>query len=117
MPAVVVWAGVTKPGSRNDTRIQANDLYPTILRMLNLKRPEDHVIDGVDFSNALSGQKMERKPMFTYVPGHGNTPQWLPLDAVHHGDWKFIAPFTMARTESISIDSTICATTSAKTTT
>jgi len=94
VPAVVVWPGVTKPGSRNDTRIQANDLYPTILRMLNLKHPEDHVIDGVDFSNALSGQKMERKPMFTYVPGHGNTPQWLPPSmAVHHGDWKFIRTF------------------------
>ena len=94
VPAVVVWPGVTKPGSRNDTRIQANDLYPTILRMLNLKRPENHVIDGVDFSNALSGQKMERKPMFTYVPGHGNTPQWLPPSmAVHHGDWKFIRTF------------------------
>ena len=94
VPAVVVWPGVTKTGSRNDTRIQANDLYPTILRMLNLKRPENHVIDGVDFSNALSGQKMERKPMFTYVPGHGNTPQWLPPSmAVHHGDWKFIRTF------------------------
>ena len=94
VPAVVVWPGVTKPDSRNDTRIQANDLYPTILRMLNLKHPEDHVIDGVDFSNALSGQKMERKPMFTYVPGHGNTPQWLPPSmAVHHGDWKFIRTF------------------------
>ena len=94
VPAVVVWPGVTKPDSRNDTRIQANDLYPTILRMLNLKHPEDHVIDGVDFSNALSGQKMERKPMFTYVPSHGNTPQWLPPSmAVHHGDWKFIRTF------------------------
>ena len=30
VPAVVVWPGVTKPDSRNDTRIQANDLYPTI---------------------------------------------------------------------------------------
>ena len=94
VPAVVVWPGVTQPGSRNDTRIQANDLYPTILRMLDLKHPKDHVIDGVDFSNALSGQKMERKPMFTYVPSHGNTPQWLPPSmAVHHGDWKFIRTF------------------------
>ena len=94
VPAVVVWPGVTQPGSRNDTRIQANDLYPTILRMLDLKHPKDHVIDGVDFSNALSGQKMERKPMFTYVPGHGNTPQWLPPSmAVHHGEWKFIRTF------------------------
>ena len=32
--------------------------------------------------------------MFTYVPSHGNTPQWLPPSmAVHHGDWKFIRTF------------------------
>ena len=28
VPAVVVWPGVTKPGTINETRIQANDLYP-----------------------------------------------------------------------------------------
>jgi len=94
VPAVVVWPGVTKPGSRSDVRIQSTDLYPTILRMLNVERPRDHVIDGVDFAKALRGEPMERAPMFTLVPGHGNTPQWLPpAMAVHHGDWKFIRIF------------------------
>ena len=32
--------------------------------------------------------------MFTHVPGHGNTPQWLPPSmSVHHGDWKLIRTF------------------------
>ena len=94
VPAVVVWPGVTKPGSRNDTRIQATDLYPTILRMLNVERPKDHVIDGVDFAKALRGEKMDRGPMFTHVPGHGGTPHWLPPSmSVHHGDWKLIRTF------------------------
>jgi arylsulfatase A-like enzyme len=94
VPAVVVWPGVTKPGSRNETRIQANDLYPTILRMLNVERRKDHVIDGVDFADALRGEAMDREPMFTYVPSHGNSPQWLPPSmAVHQGDWKFIRTF------------------------
>ena len=94
VPAVVVWPGVTKPGSRSDTRIQSTDLYPTILRMLNVERPKDHVIDGVDFARALRGEEMDRGPMFTLVPGHGNTPQWLPPSmSVHHGDWKLIRTF------------------------
>ena len=94
VPAVVVRPGVTQPGSKNETRIQANDLYPTILKMLGLERPQDHVIDGVDFTEALSGREIERAPMFTYVPGHGNTPEWLPPSmAVHHGKWKFIRTF------------------------
>ena len=94
VPAVVVWPGVTKPGSTNETRIQANDLYPTILKVLNITNPEDHVIDGVDFTKALKGKTFEREPMFTFVPGHGNTPEWLPPSmAVHHGKWKFIRTF------------------------
>jgi len=94
VPAVVVWPGVTKPGSRSDVRVQSTDLYPTILRMLNVARPKDHVIDGVDFAKALRGEPMERGPMFTLVPGHGNTPEWLPpAMAVHHGDWKCIRIF------------------------
>ena len=94
VPAVVVWPGVTKPGSRSDVRIQSNDLYPTILRMLNVARPQDHVIDGVDFARALRGEEMDRGPMFTHVPGHGNTPQWLPPStSVHDGDWKMIRTY------------------------
>jgi arylsulfatase A-like enzyme len=94
VPAVVVWPGVTKPGSRSDVRIQSTDLYPTILGMLNVEQPKNHVIDGVDFAKALRGQDMDRGPMFTFAPGHGNTPNWLPPSmAVHHGDWKLIRIF------------------------
>jgi arylsulfatase A-like enzyme len=94
VPAVVVWPGVTEPGSRSDVRIQSTDLYPTILRMLNVERPKDHVIDGVDFAKALRGEGMDRGPMFTFAPGHGNTPHWLPPSmSVHDGDWKLIRTF------------------------
>jgi len=94
VPGIVVWPGVTEAGSRSDTRIQSTDLYPTILSMLNLKLPADHPIDGVDFTAALEGKKVEREPMFTYVPSYGNTPEWLPpAMAVHHGDWKLIRIF------------------------
>ena len=94
VPAVVVWPGVTEPKSRSDARIQSIDLYPTILQMLNVARPKEHVIDGVDFAQALRGHKLERAPMFTYVPGHGATPHWLPPSmSVHYGDWKLIRTF------------------------
>ncbi|MEM1226437.1 MAG: sulfatase [Planctomycetota bacterium] len=94
VPAVVVWPGATKLGSRSDVRIQAIDLYPTILGMLNVEPPKDHIIDGVDFAKALRGEEMDRGPMFTHVPGHGATPHWLPPSmSVHYGDWKLIRTF------------------------
>lgn len=101
VPAVVIWPGVAAPESRSDVRIQANDLYPTILRMLNLEQPKDHVIDGVDFVRALRGKSMDRGPMFTLVPGHGGTPHWLPPSmSVHHGDWKLIRTFHYGKEEN-----------------
>ena len=94
VPAVVVWPGVTELGSRSDVRIHSTDLYPTILRMLDIERPKNHVIDGVDFAKALQGERMDRGPMFTHVPGHGGTPHWLPPSmSVHHEDWKLIRTF------------------------
>lgn len=94
VPAVVVWPGVTPLGSRNQTRIQSTDLFPTLLNMLNLQRPSGHVIDGVDFSAALVGRELKRPPMFTHVPGHGNTPEWLPPSmSVHYEQWKLIRTF------------------------
>ena len=94
VPGIVVWPGITESGSRNDTRVQSTDLYPTILSMLKINPPANHPIDGVDFSVALGGEELERAPMFTYVPGYGNTPKWLPPSmAVHHGRWKLIRTF------------------------
>ena len=94
VPAIVVWPGVTSPGSRNKTRIQAIDLYPTVLHMLGVESPKTAVIDGVNFIEALRGAEVERTPMFTYVPSHGNTPHWLPPSmSVHVGNWKLIRTF------------------------
>lgn len=94
VPAIVVWPGVTEPGSRNATRIQSNDLFPTLLKLAGTDFPSGHPIDGVDFTAALEGAEQEREPMFTYVPSYGNTPHWLPPSmAVHHGDWKLIRTF------------------------
>ena len=94
VPAVVVWPGITAPGSRNKTRIQSLDLYPTILKMLGIVPPEEHIMDGLDFTKALRGIEYERDPMFTYVPSHGNTPHWRPPSmSVHYKQWKLIRTF------------------------
>ena len=49
---------------------------------------------AIDFTEALRGAEVERSPMFTYLPSHGNTPHWLPPSmSVHVGDWKLIRTF------------------------
>lgn len=94
VPCVVVWPGVTRPGTRTDAMIQTTDFYPTILNQLGIALPQNHKIDGYDITTALSGKKFDRKPMFTYFPHAPKVPDWLPgAVAVSEGDWKLIRLF------------------------
>lgn len=94
VPCVIVWPGLTHPGSRSDALIQTTDLYPTLLSLLGIPLPENHVVDGYNFTQALSGKKWERKPIFTYFPHAPKVPDWLPASvAVQSGDWKLIRQF------------------------
>ena len=94
VPCVVVWPGVTKPGSRSDQIIQTCDFYPTLLNGLEIKWPNDHTIDGVDIAPALEGGELNREAIFTYFPSAPAVPDWLPPSiAVHSGDWKLIRIF------------------------
>lgn len=94
VPCVVVWPGVTKPGSRSDAIIQTTDFYPTILNGLGLPLPENYTIDGIDIAPALRGETFNRTPIFTYFPHCPPVPDWLPpAMSVHVGDWKLIRLF------------------------
>ena len=94
VPCIVVWPGVTQPGSRTDAMIQSTDFYPTLLGLLGLPVPEGHEVDGTDITPVLQGEKIEHPPIFTYFPHSPGVPHWLPPSvAVHSGDWKLIRLF------------------------
>ena len=94
VPAIVVWPGVTKPGSRSDVPIQTSDFYPTFARQLGLDVPDDHVMDGIDILPVLKGGELDRDAIFTYFPYAPPVPDWLPDSVcIHAGDWKLIRLF------------------------
>jgi len=94
VPCVVVWPGVTQPGSRSDVLIQASDFYPTLHSGLGIPLPPNHVVDAVDITEVLKGGNLERQAIFTYFPQVVGVPDWLPPSvAVRAGDWKLIRTF------------------------
>ena len=94
VPCIVVWPGITKPGSRSDEIIQASDFYTTLLNGLGIDLPKHHKLDGIDIKEALKGGKLSREAIFTYFPHSPPVPEWLPPSiAVHSGDWKLIRVF------------------------
>ncbi|PKA97853.1 arylsulfatase A-like enzyme [Flavobacteriaceae bacterium MAR_2009_75] len=94
VPCVVVWPGVTSPGSVSSDIIQATDFYPTLLEQMNMQKPQNHKIDGVNIQKALTGGTLERDPIITYFPHQPPVPDWLPASvSAHEGDWKLIRLF------------------------
>lgn len=94
VPTVVVWPGLTVPGSRSDVPIQSEDYYPTLLDGLGLSEAEGQQFDGTSFLPALRGEVRERPPLFQYFPHNPGVPDWLPpAVSVHRGDWKLIRIF------------------------
>jgi len=94
VPCIVVWPGVTKPGTRSGEVIQTCDFYPTILGLLEIDPPENHPIDGMDITPALKGGTLDRDAIYTYFPHAPPIPEWLPPSiSVHLGDWKLIRLF------------------------
>jgi arylsulfatase A-like enzyme len=94
VPCIVVWPGVTEPGSVSDKTIQSTDFYPTILNMIGANLPTKHTVDGVDISPVLKGGDIDREAIFTYFPHGPKIQNWLPPSvAVHSGNWKLIRLF------------------------
>ena len=95
VPCVIVWPGLTSPGTETDARIQSTDFYPTLLNLVGASIPQDYPVDGIDFSPVLTDSKWERnEPMFTYFPAPPPVPNALPpAMTVHDGKWKLIRLF------------------------
>jgi len=101
VPCVVVWPGVTKPGTRSDAIIQTSDFYPTILNQLGVALPDNHIIDGIEITPALRGGELDRDAIFTYFPHSPPVPDWLPASmSVHSGDLKLIRLFHNGENEA-----------------
>jgi arylsulfatase A-like enzyme len=94
VPCVVLWPGLTKPGSRSSEIIQSTDFYPTLLDGLKIPRPAGTQFDGMSIMPALKGMPLKRKGIFTYFPHIAGVPDQLPpAIAVTTGKWKLIRLF------------------------
>lgn len=94
VPAVVVWPGVVKAGTRSETLTQSEDFYPTLLEGLAIPPQPSQIFDGVSLMPLLQGKEFDRGPIFQYFPHSPGVPDWLPPSAsVHRGDWKLIRIF------------------------
>jgi len=95
VPVVIRWPGVIQPATQNDTPIIHDDLFPTILDMLNIQK-EIKDLDGLSLTPLFSeGGTINRDALYFHYP-HYHHQGYKPAGAVREGDYKLIEWFEPA---------------------
>jgi arylsulfatase A-like enzyme len=100
VPLMWSWAGKIKPGTTSDAVVGHIDLYPTLLDVLHLKKPEAQRFDGVSYAKVLTSEgPLNRQAFFNYHPHAGANRAggvW-----VRSGDWKLLRWFGNPNTHEL----------------
>lgn len=92
VPLMWAWAGRIAPGSTSDSIVGPIDVYPTVIDLLDMPKPDKQIFDGVSYAKVLRGEAtLGRAAYFNYHPHAGNNRAggvW-----VRSGDYKLLRWF------------------------
>jgi len=106
VPYIFRWPGTIAPGTTCREPINSVDLYPTLLALAGAKAPENYTLDGISYSQLLTGKgdgTLDREAIYWHFPGYlGAGPggwRTTPAGSVRSGDWKLIEFFETGKLE------------------
>ena len=85
VPAIVVWPGVTKPGTECTTPVITMDWFATLAASAGI----DATGDGVNLQPLLKGETIPARPIYWHYP-HYHPGGATPYSAVRDGDWRLV---------------------------
>ena len=88
VPAIAVWPGKIKAGSRSDQTAISIDVMPTILSLAGAKPSKGHQLDGMDLSPTLLDQEPLPDRSFFWTRHRGGRTR-----AMRKGPWKMVVSF------------------------
>ncbi len=72
VPLMWSWAGKIKSGSLSEAVVGPIDVYPTVIDLLGIARPEQQKFDGVSYAKVLKSEgELDRVAYFNYHPHAG----------------------------------------------
>ena len=97
VPLIVRWDDHVRAGATDDTPVQSIDLYPTLAHLAGASLPQDHSLDGMDFSGRLQMQPVAApdRTLFWHFPGY------LEANA-RRGTWR-TTPCSVARDGDLKV--------------
>ena len=81
VPALAWWPGSIAPGQTTDALATTMDLYTTALTLADADLPDDRIVDGVDLTPLLRGERDAVRDVVFYYRG-------TQIFAVRKGPWK-----------------------------
>jgi arylsulfatase A len=85
VPTIVRWKGRIKAGTTSDAIIGFEDWLPTLLELSGAKERVASGTDGISFTAALFGKKLEQRPfLYREFPAYGGQ------QSLRVGDWKAV---------------------------
>lgn len=84
VPFMLLYPGVTKPGTECNTPIQTIDVYPTLVEIASGKKCTDNWIQGRSLLPLVKGESMPERDLFFF---RSYEDQYA---AIISGDWKLI---------------------------
>lgn len=101
VPLMWAWAGKIKPGSKSEAIVGPIDVYPTVIDLLGIAKPEQQIIDGVSYAKVLKGEgELKRDAYFNYHP-HGGGANRAGGVWVRRGDFKLLRWFGNPNTHEL----------------
>ncbi len=92
VPMMWAWAGKIQAASTSDAVVGPIDVYPTVIDLLGIAKPEQQIFDGVSYAKVLRGEgELKREAYFNYHPhagAHRAGGVW-----VRSGDFKLLRWF------------------------
>lgn len=72
VPLMWSWAGKIRPGTLSETVVGPIDVYPTVIDLAGIPRPEQQKFDGVSYARVLKSEgDLDRAAYFNYHPHAG----------------------------------------------
>ena len=91
VPFLVQWRGQFQKGAKHDQIAAHIDIMPTLLSLTKTPRPQSLVLDGIDLSDLLLGQKAKLPNRSLFFQVHrGLTPKPYQNSAVVTQDFKLV---------------------------
>lgn len=101
IPLIIRWPGKTKQNIAIDAPVSNIDVFPTILKMLDIKAPKDLLMEGKDLSGLLKGEKLANsEPVFAQYNMQNFGIAYLRM--VRFENWKLIKRYNLGAVATLT---------------